>query len=299
MRTLDRPAIEEAIEGLMRLGFLVPEADARGVRSRLSTWRHNLASAHYHVASRNLEYVKATRSAMTRHALDHIALDRRPARFKRYRVPVRRSLRGPFADDAVTLTEALQARRTVRAFSRTAVPFAELARVVSGTWGRTGILEGGLFGRLLTKTSPSGGALHPIEAYVIAWNVQGLAAGLYHYDVAANELRRLKRGDFRKEAIRAASGQKWVGRAGFVCVMTAMFTRSLWKYQSENAYRILWLDAGHLAQTFCLLATARGLGPYTTAALQDSFLEEFLGVDGIREFPVYLCGAGVRQGAIL
>ena len=78
-----------------------------------------------------------------------------------------------------------------------------------------------------------------------------------------------------------------------------MFTRSLWKYQSENAYRILWLDRGHLAQTFCLLATARGLGPYTTAALQDSFLEEFLGVDGVREFPVYLCGAGVRQGAIL
>jgi SagB-type dehydrogenase family enzyme len=168
-----------------------------------------------------------------------------------------------------------------------------VAAVVRGTWGRTGTLDGGLFGRLATKTSPSGGALHPIEAYVIAWNVAGLPAGLYHYDVAANELRRLKRGHFRGQAVRAASGQRWVGRAGFICVMTAVFARTAWKYQLENAYRILWLDAGHLAQTFCLLATARGLGSFTTAALQETYIEKLLGLDGIREFPVYLCGAGV------
>ncbi len=75
--------------------------------------------------------------------------------------------------------------------------------------------------------------------------------------------------------------------------MTAVFERTLWKYQFESAYRVVWLDAGHLGQTFCLLATARGLGPFTTAAVQDTFLEELIGLDGIREFPVYLCGAGV------
>jgi len=61
----------------------------------------------------------------------------------------------------------------------------------------------------------------------------------------------------------------------------------------ESAYRVLWLDAGHLAQTFCLLATSRGLGPFTTAAIQDTFLEKLIGLDGVKEFPVYLCGAGV------
>jgi nitroreductase len=59
------------------------------------------------------------------------------------------------------------------------------------------------------------------------------------------------------------------------------------------AYRTLFLDAGHLAQTFCLLATARGLGPFTTAALQDSYIERIIGLDGVSEFPIYLCGAGV------
>jgi hypothetical protein len=41
-----------------------------------------------------------------------------------------------------------------------------------------------------------------------------------------------------------------------------------------------------------LLATARGHGPFTTAAIQDTFLEKLIGLDGVKEFPVYLCGAG-------
>jgi SagB-type dehydrogenase family enzyme len=93
--------------------------------------------------------------------------------------------------------------------------------------------------------------------------------------------------------VRAASGQAWVGRAAFLCVLTAVVGRSLWKYQDEVTYRTLFLDAGHLAQTFCLLATSRGLGPFTTAAIQDSYIEKLLGLDGASEFPVYLCGAGV------
>ena len=75
--------------------------------------------------------------------------------------------------------------------------------------------------------------------------------------------------------------------------MTAVIARSLRKYDDETTYRTLWLDAGHLAQTFCLLATARGLGPFTTAAIQDSYIEKLLGLDGIHEFPLYLCGAGM------
>jgi SagB-type dehydrogenase family enzyme len=84
-----------------------------------------------------------------------------------------------------------------------------------------------------------------------------------------------------------------VARSAFLCIMTAAFERTLWKYGGENAYRTVWLEAGHLAQTFALLATAQGLGAYTTAAMQESRIERLLGLDGVREFPVYLCGAGV------
>src|SRR5262249_59775057 len=137
------------------------------------------------------------------------------------------------------LGQVLAARRTVREFARRPVRLEDLAAIVRGTWGRSGWFDGGGFGRFLLKTSPSAGSLHRIECYVLAWNVSGLPAGLYHYDVASDELRRLRSGDLRSEAVKVASGQRWVGRAAFLCVMTAVFERTLWKYQIESAYRVL------------------------------------------------------------
>ena len=286
----DRRSILRSIGRFRRLGLLIPEREGRRRRSRIEAWNENLASVRYHLASRDIRYV--TSPAAIDHLLQaRLAEERPPPKFKRYRGAKRRRLPGPAK--ATALEQVLVARRTVRDFVRTPVSLEDLAAIVRGTWGRTGWLDGGEFGRLPLKTSPSAGCLHPIECYVLAWNVADLPAGLYHYDVASDELRRLRSGDLRAAAVRTASGQRWVGRAAFLCVMTAVFERTLWKYQIESAYRVLWLDAGHLAQTFCLLATSRGLGPFTTAAIQDSFVENLIGLDGVKEFPVYLCGAGV------
>ncbi|HEY3125316.1 MAG TPA: SagB family peptide dehydrogenase [Thermoanaerobaculia bacterium] len=288
-------SLRRSIRTLVRLGLLIPWRNAQRRRSRLKAWKENLASAHYHVASRDIHFLK-TPSAIDRFLRARIAAERQPPRFKRYRGVGRRRLPRTLAPKNTAgdgLEQVLAARRTVREFGREALPFEDLAAVIRGTWGRTGWLDGGPLGRLALKTSPSAGSLHPIECYVLAWNVSGLASALYHYDVASDELRRLRTGDLRRAAVEAASGQSWIGRAAFLCVMTAVFERTLWKYEFESAYRVLWLDAGHLAQTFCLLATSRGLGPFTTAAIQDSYIEKLIGLDGIKEFPVYLCGAGV------
>lgn len=288
-----------ATRKLRKLGWLLAESEVARRLSRLKAWKWNVASAHYHVASRDMQYLSEPREV--RSYLQKEVLPRaRPARFKRYRSAVRRPLSTKTRERcSETLEDVLKSRQTVRRFSRTPARFEDFAAVVGGTWGRTGWLVGGSLGRFATKSSPSAGALHPIECYVIAWNVRGLAPGLYHYDVGNDDLRRLRSGNLHAEAVRAASGQRWVKNASFLCVMTAMFSRSLWKYESEDAYRDIWLDAGHLAQTFCLLATARGLGPFTTAAIQDTFIEKLIGVDGIQEFPVYLCGAGVPAKPLL
>jgi SagB-type dehydrogenase family enzyme len=275
---------------LRRLGFLVPEAEARRKRSRIAAWKGNVASALHHSASKDLRYVPQGQAA-ERFVRERLSPGR-PALSKRYRSAARVVLPPP-SHPAADLDSALLSRRTVREFARLPVPLADFAAVVGGTFGSTGTHDAGLFGRLMTKTSPSAGSLHPIECYVLAWNVQGLTPGLYHFDVGSGDLRRLRRGRFRAQAVRAASGQAWVGRAAFLCILTAVVGRSLWKYRDEVTYRTLFLDAGHLAQTFCLLATSRGLGAFTTAAMQDSFIEKLLGIDGAKEFPVYLCGAGL------
>jgi len=289
-------SVTRAVQKLIRIGLLLPEKEARLRRSRLKAWKSNLASAQYHSACRDTVYLERPEELRTYYR--QVASTPRPPRFKRYPSRFRRPLSVPRTQElsSLALGSALKKRRTVRNFSASAVDFDDLAVVVGGTWGRTGWIDGEALGRLAAKTSPSAGALHPIECYLLAWNVQDLPPGLYHYDVAADELRRLRSGDFRVAAVRAASGQSWIGGAGFLCVMTACFSRTLWKYPFEVTYRTLWLDAGHLAQTFSLLATARGLGPFTTAAIQDSFIENLIGLDGVTEFPVYLCGAGVPKG---
>jgi SagB-type dehydrogenase family enzyme len=297
---LERGVVLRTIGRLRRLHLLLPEGEGRRRTSRLKAWNHNLASAQYHAASRDVRYIedpKVSRDLLRA----RVGISPRPARFKRYakapHVPLPRG--GPVLGSPIDFDEVLACRRTVREFSPEPVPFERFAATVRSTWGKTGWIESDAIGRLVAKTSPSGGGLHPVECYVIAWNVAGLPRGLYHYDVRGDELRRLRRGDLRAAAIRSASGQRWVASAAFLCVMTAVFERTLWKYRVESAYRVVWLDAGHLAQTFCLSAVSRGLGPFTTAAIQDSYIEKLIGLDGIKEFPVYLCGAGIPAKKLL
>jgi SagB-type dehydrogenase family enzyme len=291
-----RKPMRRALERLAAFKILIPASVARRRVSRIRVWKENLASAHYHVAARDIRFLE--KPAEMDRFQRALAGRRRYPKFKRYGSAARTPLPSEppnVPEDERTLQRILKARRTVRQFRPQPIAFGDLAEIVRGTWGQTGWFEGGDLGRFVAKTSPSAGSLHPIECYVLAWAVRGLASGLYHYDVLADELRQLRSGDFRKEAVRAASGQPWVRDAAFLCVMTAVFGRTLWKYNQENAYRVIWMDAGHLGQTFCLLATSLGLGPFTTAAIQDSYIEKLIGLDGVTEFPVYLCGAGVPK----
>ena len=147
---------------------------------------------------------------------------------------------------------------------------------------------------MAAKTSPSGGALHPIEAYVLARNVKGLSPGLYHYDAADHCLERLRRGANSRQITDYLANQYWYGGAAFVVFMTAVFARTRWKYDYARAYRAVLIEAGHLCQTFCLTATWLGAAPFCTMAFADSKIERAIGVDGISESVLYVAGAGKR-----
>jgi SagB-type dehydrogenase family enzyme len=121
-----------------------------------------------------------------------------------------------------------------------------------------------------------------------------LRPGLYHYDGAAHRLALLRRGANSRQFVRYLAGQWWFGGASFMVFMTAVFTRTRWKYDYARAYRAVLMEAGHLCQTFCLTATWLGLAPFCTIAFKDSSIERMLGVDGISESVLYAAGAGMR-----
>ena len=192
------------------------------------------------------------------------------------------------------LTAALLARRTWRSLSGEPIELADLSTLLGLTFGvqRSGRVLGQ--GPVVFKTSPSGGARHPIEAYVIANRVASLAPAIYHYDAARHLLVRVGKAVQSKRLIELLANQYYFGNCSAAVVMTACVGRTMWRYPFARAYRSVLIEAGHLGQTFCLLATQLGLAPFTTIAFRDSDLEHHLAVDGRAETAIYVAGVGTR-----
>src|SRR5579862_767977 len=195
----------------------------------------------------------------------------------------------------------LTGRRTVRTFVETPpVHLTEVATLLRWVWGAHGTtrLAGNDTG--LRRTSPGGGALHPIEVYPVVMRVEGLEPGVYHYlggEHVLESVAALDEGSARTLVEQAAAGQWFFAQAAVAFVMTARFRRSFRKYQRHpKIYRAVFLDAGHLSQTFYLLCTELGLGPWITAALDETVLERALGLQPLDEGVVAVCGCGRPAG---
>ena len=149
----------------------------------------------------------------------------------------------------------------------------------------------------LKKSSPSGGGLHPTEAYLVVQHVEGLAPGLYHYHATAHALEPLPAPELplREFLMRAVAQQHWFADAHAAVVLVPRFDRTFWKYRRHmKGYRVVALEAGHLSQTLYLAATEAGLGAFITAAINEKPLEAALGLDPLREGALAVCGFGWR-----
>lgn len=192
------------------------------------------------------------------------------------------------------LARVLRERRSWRRLGPGSLPLEALATLLGLTWGVQAWVEVDGFGWMPLKTAPSGGARHAIEAYVAVRRVDGVPPGVYHYDAAAHRLVRRATG-LRARALQACvPHQTWMAAAPAMVFMTAVFARAQWRYATPRAYRTVLAEAGHHAQTFCLLATGQRLAPFCTMALADTAAERLLGVDGIRESVLYAVGVGQR-----
>jgi len=190
--------------------------------------------------------------------------------------------------------EVLLKRRTWREFGNKPVSKEQLARVLDLSFG---VQDWGKISpsrSFALKTSPSGGGLHPAEAYVLVRKVTSVPRGVYHYDAVGHRLQQIGKGVRSADIQTLLAGQWWFRDAAFVVFLTAIFQRTQWKYDYARAYRAVLAEAGHLCQTFCLTATWLGLAPFCTMALMDTKIEQVLRVDGISESVLYAMGAGTK-----
>ena len=208
----------------------------------------------------------------------------------------------PAAGDGA-LYEALAARRTTRAFDPgRRMSAQDLATVLRWVFGCRGQARNIADIVCIKRTSPSGGALHPVEAYPLVTGVDGVAPGIYHYDGRRHVLELLSAldaGEGRELAARFMAGQDYFGDAHVTIVLTARFYRNHWKYRRhQKAYAGILMDAAHLSQTLYLVATQLGLGAFVTLAINGRDIEERLGLDGVEEGVVAVCGCGVRAPGV-
>ncbi len=287
-------SVRRALPQLTELSFLEKEGHSDPRSEAMQVWGEWAPEASFfHFATKDVPYTIESESD-TRAIRKYIRQHPQPRFFKRYPHAEVIQLSREGLPNQSEFLRVLFERRTWREFSSHKLTSEALARLLYLTWGVTKYLRVEFLGRLPLKTSPSAGARHPTEVYVVALRVEGLPQGLYHYASDRHQLECLRKAPIKRRTLRYLGGQWWYGEAAAVFIMTAVFPRTMWKYKHPRTYRSVLLDVGHLCQTFCLAATWMGLAPFCTAALGDSLIEKDIGADGITESAVYAAGVGAR-----
>jgi SagB-type dehydrogenase family enzyme len=195
--------------------------------------------------------------------------------------------------------KTLAARRTWRHFADTPLQADHLSTILRWSFGVHGTIKLADEYIVPLKTSPSGGAMHPIEAFPIVLSVEGFEPGIYHYDGFEHSLQPLRlapQEELSDLVIQLASGQSFVADAAVLVLLVARLGRNFWKYPtSSRTYAVVHQDAGHLSQTFYLIAARLGLASFYTAAIDGAVTRSALGLEDSVDAPMGLCCCGAAS----
>ena len=87
----------------------------------------------------------------------------------------------------LSVEEAIHDRISRRRFQDQGLNLAQAGQLL---WSAGGLGAAGTAG--VSRAAPSAGATYPLELYLAAGDVEGLDAGLYHYDYRAHALEMLQ-----------------------------------------------------------------------------------------------------------
>lgn len=291
MNELPEQASLELCDGMVTATlFEASDRSRAGCERAMDRWEAwNPSAGLFHTVSRQCIWAEQgpfNEKLSRKHLSTPIPSSTRPPRGDRLTLPL--------VDQADAFASVLLDRRTWRQFGSEAVERTALARILQLTSGVTHWLKVPGLGEVPLTTSPSGGARHPIETYVAVRDVRDVTPGIYHYAHDRHELEVVDTSVSCPELHALFPQQPWLADAAFAVFFTAVFERTAWRYEFPLAYQAVLLEAGHMCQTFLLTATALGLAPFSTVAVDLPLLEGLLGLDGVSEAFVYAAGAGTR-----
>jgi hypothetical protein len=157
-----------------------------------------------------------------------------------------------------------------------------LARLLHLSAGVVRIAERSDGRRYMFRAAGSAGGRFPLELYVAARNVEGLADGVYWFDPLHHAL--------------LPVGPPPRGEASTV-VVTGVPWRTGWRY-AERGFRHLYWDAGAMLAHSVAVAEDAGLAPRLRTIFPDDVVTALVGADGVQEFPLAILTFGEDEPAI-
>ncbi|MBI4290191.1 MAG: SagB/ThcOx family dehydrogenase [Betaproteobacteria bacterium] len=125
------------------------------------------------------------------------------------------------------------------------------------------------------RCNPSSGNLHPTEGYLVAGQMPGIDAGIYHYHSRDHALER--RGAWLASASRSGLDR------GFLVGLTSIHWREAWKY-GMRAFRYCQHDCGHAIAAVAYAAAALGWRARVLVWPADAEIAALLGLNRDEDF---------------
>ena len=113
-----------------------------------------------------------------------------------------------------------------------------IALLLDVCFGERGRLRVAGNGTCVLKSIPSGGARHPTEVFLAAFDLDGIPAGVYHYEVERHRLERVRSGQQRDAFARATLDLfvKHETPPAGALVFTSLLERAMWRYRDRGLF---------------------------------------------------------------
>jgi SagB-type dehydrogenase family enzyme len=194
----------------------------------------------------------------------------------------------PTLDGKVSVEKAIKERRTIRDFKERPLPLTYLSQLLWAAQGITDPKDG-------KRSSPSGGALYPLDIYSVIGEkgVEGIGPGVYQYLPERHSILLISKGDRRKEIASASLWQMWMAKAPVIFIITAEYSRITGKY-GERGIRYALIEVGHVGQNLFLQAEALGLGAGIVGAFYDTDVSKVMRAPAQHE-PLLVMPVGYKK----
>ena len=146
-------------------------------------------------------------------------------------------------------------------------------------------------GEMSFRAASCTGALYHIDLYLVCGDLPDLEAGVYHFGVHDFALRRLRRGDFREELVKATAAEPAVAQAPAILACSSTFWRNAWKYQART-YRHCFWDSGTILANLLAVAAGHRLPARVVCGFVDNQVNRLLGLDPQRQVALVLVPLG-------